>query len=219
MRRRRRQQITAGLLTAIILVGCTETRQIVHLQPMQPSAAPVLVLNDLVPLNVASQIPLPREKPSERPATAWRTNAEALHIIQEAEGLRLSSYYLAGQWLIGYGHATDLPEETAANLTITESEARRLLRSDIAMCEDAVRRQLNVRVTQNEFSALVAFCYNVGTGTFANSSIVRHLNAGDELRAADAFLLYDKARMEKEKVQVARLTERRIKERFLFLAS
>ena len=52
-----------------------------------------------------------------------------------------------------------------------------------------------------------------------NSSIVRHLNKGDETRAADAFLLYNKAAIESEKRPVAVLTERRIKERYLFLAS
>jgi GH24 family phage-related lysozyme (muramidase) len=52
-----------------------------------------------------------------------------------------------------------------------------------------------------------------------NSSIVRHLNRGNEAGAADAFLLYDKAAIESEKRPVAVLTQRRIKERYLFLAS
>jgi lysozyme len=217
MRRRRRHQITAGLLTLTVLVGCTETRRIAQ---FQENAPPVAVVSAGFTAHIElPAVPVPAPKPDERPASAWRTNEEAVKIIRDAEGLRLNAYYLAGQWLIGYGHATGATAEEAASLTITESEAEALLRADIEICEAAVRRMVNVRVTQNKFSALVAFCYNVGPGTLANSSILRHINAGDEVRAADAFLLYDKARIETEKRQVARLTERRIRERFLFLAS
>ena len=194
--------LVASLLAILVLLGCAGTRA------LRPLPAP--------PIPVAAA-----PAPSVRPGTEWSTNEEALKIIEDSEGLRLHAYRLAGQVLVGYGHA--VADETDADadddLTISEREAKKLLRSDVAVCEDAVRRVLKVDVTRNQFSAMVAFCYNVGQATFTNSSIIRHLNKGDGLRAADAFLLYNKAAIESEKRTVAVLTERRIKERYLFLAS
>ena len=193
--------LVASLLAISVLIGCAETRA------LKPLPAP--------------PVPIAAATPAVRPGTEWSTNQEALKIIQDSEGLRLHAYHLAGQVLIGYGHAVAEETDAQANddLTISEREANNLLRNDIAVCEDAVRRVLKVDVTRNQFSAMVAFCYNVGQATFMNSSIVRHLNKGDEVRAADAFLLYNKAAIESEKRTVAVLTERRIKERYLFLAS
>ena len=196
--------LIASLLAITVLIGCAETRTLAPLPaPQVPAAAAATPIRDT------------------RPGTEWSTNEEALKIIEDAEGLRLHSYRLAGQVLIGYGHAVTDEMDAAAqdSLTISEREARKLLRGDISVCEDAVRRVLKVNVTRNQFSAMVAFCYNVGQATFVNSSIVRHLNRGDEANAADAFLLYNKAAIEAEKRTVAVLTERRIKERYLFLAS
>lgn len=194
--------LVASLLAISVLIGCAETRA------LRPPPAPS------VPVASTPVI-------DSRPGTEWSTNEEALKIIEDSEGLRLHAYRLAGQVLIGYGHAVADETDAEANddLTINEREAKKLLRNDVAVCEDAVRRVLKVNVTHNQFSAMVAFCYNVGQATFANSSIVRHLNKGDGARAADAFLLYNKAAIEAEKRPVAVLTERRIKERYLFLAS
>ena len=195
--------LTASVVAVSVLLGCAGTRALTP--PIGPT------------VRVAPTAPVP----VTRPGTEWSINDEALRIIEDSEGLRLHAYHLAGQVLIGYGHAVAGATDPQANddLTISAREARSFLRRDVAICEDAVRRVLKVNVTRNQFSAMVAFCYNVGQATLMNSSIVRHVNSGEEARAADAFLLYNKAAIETEKRPVAVLTERRIKERYLFLAS
>ncbi len=198
--------LIASVLAISLLLGCAETRS------LKPLPSPT------VPPATASETPVAQTLPSAE----LSVNKEAINIIKQAEGLRLHAYHLAGQVLIGYGHAVaDDDEATPAdeNLTITAQQAQKLLEQDVSICEAAVRRALKVDVTRNQFSAMVAFCYNVGQVTFANSSILRHVNNGEDARAADAFLLYDKTRLEREKVTVAVLAERRIKERYLFLAS
>ena len=214
-------RLTGALLAALSIASCAATQGIVAPQQLalaQPASRPMPAVPAVPPASAVT--PTPEAKPQARPASAWHTNQKALQIIEEAEGLRLRAYRLAGQWLIGYGHATkDQNAEAVADMTISEDRARELLKSDVRVCEDAVRRVLTVSVTQNQFSALVAFCYNVGQTTLANSSIVRNLNDGDEESAADAFLLYDCARIDNEKRPVAPLAERRIRERYLFLAS
>lgn len=143
-------------------------------------------------------------------AALWRTNAAAIAIIKTSEGLRLEAYQLGGAWYIGYGHA----KTAKPGMTITETEAEALLRQDLKVCEDASATAVTVPVTENEFSAMVSLCYNVGPRSFAGSSVVRKLNAGDRAGAADAFLLWNKA----GGVVIPHLVERREKERALFLA-
>jgi lysozyme len=162
--------------------------------------------------------PLPRHKPNRRVASDWHVNNRALNIIREAEGLRLSSYYLAGQWLVGYGHAI-IEASDPSTVTITRAQANDLLRTDVSRCEAAVNRAISVRITQNEFSAMVAFCYNVGEGAFTRSSIVRYVNDGQADAAANAFLRWNHADIGGHEIEVTPLSVRRARERALFLSA
>jgi lysozyme len=165
--------------------------------------------NPLLKLRASPESPVMR-----RPAGAWRTNAEAIQIIKEAEKLRLRSYYLAGQWLIGYGHAGD----TEPDLVISKARAEEFLRADLKICEGAVANAVDVPVTGNEFSALVALCYNIGGAKFARSHVVGHLNQWNREQAANAFLNWKRATINDVTRVAASLVDRRHKERALFLA-
>lgn len=148
-----------------------------------------------------------------KPATNWRTNPAAIAIIKNAEKLRLSAYYLAGQWLVGYGHAGD----TTADTVITPVKAEFLLRDDLSSCENMVGQVVSVPVTRNEFSALVALCYNIGIGNLAKSLTVQHLNQGHRRAAADAFLYWKRASVADQPRVLTALVDRRKRERALFL--
>jgi lysozyme len=149
-----------------------------------------------------------------RPARVWRTNEQAIRIIRDAEKLRLKSYYLAGQWLIGYGHA----EGTEPDMVITRARAEEFLRADLRICEGAVSSAVDVPVTVNEFSALVALCYNIGGAKFARSHVVLHLNRWNLEQAADAFLNWKRVKIDDATRVAASLVDRRRKERALFLS-
>jgi lysozyme len=141
-------------------------------------------------------------------------NQAGLEIIKDSEGLRLEAYRAGGKWLIGYGHTRTARQ----GMTITAAEAERLLREDVAASEEAVRRQVVVRANRNQFSALVSLAYNLGSGGFSGTSVLSRLNSGDYAGAADAFLAYDRARVDGEMRTIPHLTERRNKERALFLS-
>ena len=149
----------------------------------------------------------PPPKPPEH------VNAEGLSIIKDIEGLRLKPYKLEGQWYVGYGHALERPGPA-----ITEAEAEHLLRKDLAICEEAIHQTVMVQINSNEFSAKVSLCYNMGVPSFAETSVVKRLNAGDRRGAANAFMLLTKADTADGKTKTLRiLKERRQKERALFL--
>jgi lysozyme len=152
---------------------------------------------------------------AQPPLARLTTSPVALILIKEREGLRLEAYKDSGGRLtIGYGHAG----KVTPGMRITLAEAERLFRRDIERTERYVKSQLRVPVNQNEFSALVALAYNIGTDAFRRSSILAELNEGDRNEAADAFLLWNKIRHDDGSlIASTHLTKFRSAERALFL--
>jgi len=94
------------------------------------------------------------------------------------EGLKLSVYPdQAGNPTIGYGHKL-LPGESYPN-GINEDQAVELLHSDIASAQSAAREHVKVPLSENQFSALVDWVYNLGAGKVQGSTLLARLNAGD----------------------------------------
>ena len=89
-----------------------------------------------------------------------------------------------------------------------------LLAQTLAPYEHAVNA-VKVELTQNEFDALVCLCYNIGTGNFVSSTLVKMLKA-DEPKSdiAAQFLRWNKAGGK----ELAGLTRRRNAEAELFLS-
>ena len=107
------------------------------------------------------------------------------------EGLRLTAYQdVGGVWTIGYGHTGP---NVRAGLTITQAEADALLRSDVEDAVTCVNRAVNVPITQNQFDALVDFCFNCGRGSLLQYTLLRKVNIGDFAGAAAQFALWDHA--------------------------
>jgi lysozyme len=103
------------------------------------------------------------------------TSAQGLAIIKKHEGLRLSSYLCpAGVPTIGYGN-TRYPDGRKVILgekLSSEKEATQLLLASLQSFEAAVNRHLP-NLNQCQFDALVSFTYNVGTGAFIKSTLLK----------------------------------------------
>ncbi len=107
---------------------------------------------------------------------ARSTNQAGVDLIKKFEGLRTQAYKDAvGIWTIGYGHI----ENVQGGQSISEAEAEAFLRSDMKNAERGVERSVKVALNDNQFAALVAFTFNLGTGALASSTLVRKLNNGD----------------------------------------
>lgn len=111
-------------------------------------------------------------------------------IIKEFEGLEFDAYLCpAGVWTIGYGHTGGVKKGDA----ITEEEADILLSRDVQDAERAINSYVKVAINQNQFDALVSFVYNLGSGNFKSSTLLRKLNQCDYLGAANEFERWNKA--------------------------
>lgn len=140
------------------------------------------------------------------------------HLIAQFEGWVDHAYNDPSNFAtIGYGHLLHTSPVTAADRArwgkITPARGIELLKQDAGAAENAIRSHVEVRLTQNEFDALVSFIFNVGTGAFAGSTLLRKLNAGDHRGAADELLKWNRSAGR----VLEGLTVRRRKERALFL--
>ena len=109
---------------------------------------------------------------------------KGIDLIKRFEGCRLKAYRCpAGVWTIGYGHTNNVRPDDI----ITQNDAEELLKRDLKVHEDNVKRVVKIALTQNQFDALVSFEYNVGYGAFANSTLLKLLNAGNYNGASKQF--------------------------------
>ena len=163
---------------------------------------------------------------------------EAIELIKSFEGIpdgdpstvNLDAYLdPIGIWTIGWGHAIVVkggflrgPENRAVaralypgGITIAQAEA--LLRGELVSFARDVLNLAKVALDDGQFGALLSFAFNAGAGNLGQSTLLRKLNAGDELGAADQFLVWNKARKNGVLVELPGLTRRRKAERAMFL--
>jgi lysozyme len=144
-----------------------------------------------------------------------RINEAGLDLIKSFEGLRLDAYQdVAGIWTIGYGHIRDVQE----GMRFTLDEAEQALRDDLAEAEKAVERvTADFTTSDNHYAALVSLCFNVGSGNFRGSTVLKKHVEGDFDAAGTAFLMWNKSRVDGVLQEVGGLTRRRQAERDLYL--
>ena len=97
---------------------------------------------------------------------------------------------------------------------ITEAEAEALLVRDLESSQGWVRRLIKTALTENQYSALTSFTFNVGAGALQRSTLRMKLNREEYQGAADEF---PKWRIAVGRI-LAGLVRRRAAEKSLFLA-
>lgn len=132
---------------------------------------------------------------------------------------------MVGVWTIGYGN-TYYPNGKRVKSTdkpLTLAEATKL-KLDIVNRDFAAAVNIMFtaeiekgRMTQNMFDALVSLAYNIGVSGLQGSSVARLVKANKKTQAADAFLLWNKGKVNGVRKVIKGLTNRREAERALFL--
>jgi len=116
---------------------------------------------------------------------------DGMKLTEGFEECRLTAYQdIKGIWTIGWGHTGT---EVQNGLVWTQDQADAALLSDVQRAVAAVNLLVTVSLTQNEFDALVDFCFNCGNTAFKNSTMRTLLNAGDYAGAANEFAKWDHA--------------------------
>ena len=126
-----------------------------------------------------------------------KSSDNGIRLIQEFEGLRLTSYLCsAGVATIGYG-ATFYQDGSKVKLgqTITNTQANQLLKDHLKEFEGSVIGLLNTtKVNQNQFDALVSFAFNLGAANLAKSQLLRFVKANpNDPKIAAEFAKWNRA--------------------------
>lgn len=104
------------------------------------------------------------------------TSQAGIDLIKRFEGFRAVAYVCPANVLtIGYGTTKNVSK----GQVITESQAVDLLKRDLVEFEKTVNDSVKVPLTQNQFDALVTFVYNIGSGAFKTSTLLKKLNNGE----------------------------------------
>jgi len=133
-----------------------------------------------------------------------------IELITGFEGFRTTAYRDSrGNLTIGVGHLIRSEDRYMLHRELSEDEVIGLLHQDLKKCSDALESAIKVMVNRTQADALHSLCHNICPDRMIRSDVVKHLNAGDTEKAADAFMNWTNPGLKK----------RRQAERALFLAS
>jgi GH24 family phage-related lysozyme (muramidase) len=129
---------------------------------------------------------------ARKPPAHRKVSDDGIALVANFEGLRLEAYKPVKSeehWTIGYGH---YGPDVKPGMKITKARALELLRQDVKQAEGTVRSTVKVPLRQQEYDALVSFCFNVGPGAFGSSTMVRLLNQKHYGAASRQFIRWNK---------------------------
>ena len=103
-----------------------------------------------------------------------KISRKGIELIKSFEAF-ISKLYIcpAGKKTIGYGHVIRGNEDYTE---ISKSMAMNLLKQDITIAENAVKRNIEVPLSQNQYDVLVSFTFNVGAAALQRSSLRQKIN-------------------------------------------
>ncbi len=156
------------------------------------------------------------EKAKRASGGGMQTGDTGLNLIKAYEGYssapRLDERRGDGTYIVGYGHQTQRPMQD-----VSQREATNLLMADVGPIEKMLRDSVRTPLNQNEHDALVSFIFNIGADNFKRSTVLKKLNEGDKLGAAEAFERWTRARVDGKLMKLDGLVRRRAAEKSLFL--
>jgi lysozyme len=142
-----------------------------------------------------------------------KISSTGLDLIKLFEGFRSKAYLCpAGILTVGYGSTG---KHVTRGMVVSEPQATALLIQDAGRFEKAVNA-LKITLTQNQFDALVSLAFNIGSGNFNKSTLVRKLKVGDMAGAAAQFAVWNKATVNGRLTVLPGLVRRRAAETALF---
>jgi lysozyme len=121
---------------------------------------------------------------------ALSLSATALVGIAAHEGYVERAYQdIVGIWTIGFGTT----ENVRPGQTIDPVKALQRALTDVQKFEGALKECVHVPLHQHEYDAYLSLAYNIGSGAFCRSTLVRKLNARDYEGACKEILRWNRA--------------------------
>lgn len=146
---------------------------------------------------------------------------KGINLIKSYEKLELQAYPdFANIPTIGWGHTSTLSHKDLEypRLVISKRLAEQLLKEDLIIFERCINEYVLVDISQNQFDALVSFCFNIGCEAFRKSTLLRLLNEENYESVSFQLSRWTKSTDPQtgEKVELRGLVKRRLDEAALF---
>jgi lysozyme len=147
-----------------------------------------------------------------------KLNKLGIDLMHHFEGCKLEAYQCSAKvWTIGWGN-TFYENGTPVRQgdKITQDRADSLFVFVANKFADEIKKLIKSNLNENQFSALVCFAYNVGTGNLAKSTLLKKVNVNpNDATIANEFLRWNKAGGK----ELLGLTRRRTAESKLYFTS
>ena len=154
----------------------------------------------------------------------WPGNAAVFGLcegrIQGFEGFSATPYRDSAKIpTIGYGTILypNGRTVTMADAKISKDYAAQCLEFQMTQKAAVISTHLTCTPSVHQAAAMLSLTYNIGTGAFIGSTVLKQFNGRKFQAAADAFLLWDKAVVDGKLVVVPGLLARRKEESEIFL--
>lgn len=122
-------------------------------------------------------------------------SAVGLGGIANHEGLKLQAYRPVPQDVPTIGNGSTFYEDGSPvkmGDVITKERATILLKNTSLAFESKIKQCIKVPLYQYEYDAYVSLSFNIGTGAFCGSTLVKRLNQFDYTGACNEILKWDK---------------------------
>lgn len=134
----------------------------------------------------APVIPITKHKAMEE---IKEMSADGIKHLMNSEGFKLKPYLdTKGIPTIAVGNTfyEDGSKVKMSDPPLTENRAIELFRWVLKQFELTVYSNTRDDLNQNEFDALVSFCYNIGQQAFKDSTVVRRINARESNKSIES---------------------------------
>ena len=149
-----------------------------------------------------------------------KISEEGKKLIEKWEG-RVEKVYVCpgGKLTAGIGHALTVQEKRVYKLgsKVGGQQVDQWFDDDADKAANVVDNWVAVPLTQGQFDALVSFVFNLGSVNFKRSTLLKKLNKGLYLEAAEELLRWVHSRSNGRMRKLPGLVTRRQAERELFL--
>lgn len=125
-----------------------------------------------------------------------KVNKEGIDMMHHFEGCKLEAYQCSAKvWTIGWGNTYYQDKKSVKQGDkITQEQADELFEMIMNEFSIMVRKVLKKEISENRFSAIVCFAYNVGMGNLKASTLLKKVNINpDDPTIPSEFLRWNKA--------------------------
>lgn len=121
-----------------------------------------------------------------------KPSQQCVEIIKYFEGFRSTLYTCSGGKLtVGYGHVLT-PEDQGKNFPMSEIIGEYMLKEDLRKRSNELKHCISTAISleQYQFDALLSFLYNIGVTILQKSTLLKRVNEGRHIDAAEEFKRY-----------------------------